>query len=343
MVGRVEHDDLEFTWYYADGVHHEATITAVADAMLAALREIIRHCAEPGAGGRTPSDFPLAALDQSTVDTLVGDGRDVEDIYPLTPMQSGMVFHALSQSDERVYFQQVAFVLEGVDDPLSLERAWQRVVDRTPVLRTRIVWEGISEPVQVVQRSVIVPVTHHDWRGLSEVERNRAWQDVLAADRAEGLDLATTPLLRVVLARSVIGVLSDVFAAYAGHEPQQRRPFRDYLEWLGGQDDGKSEEYWRRVLGDLTDPARLPFDRAPAKVHRTRSSRWLRVEVENSTRLAPETGAAPEPNGPLISLALLNRPDPPCDLEIFGQHLPADIDPADWLEMWIADAKITAD
>ncbi|HKN51283.1 MAG TPA: amino acid adenylation domain-containing protein, partial [Amycolatopsis sp.] len=305
VVGRVEHDDLEFTWYYADGVHHEATITAVADAMLAALREIIRHCAEPGAGGRTPSDFPLAALDQSTVDTLVGDGRGVEDIYPLTPMQSGMVFHALFQSDERVYFQQVAFVLEGVDDPLSLERAWQRVVDRTPVLRTRIVWEGISEPVQVVQRSVIVPVTHHDWRGLSEVERNRAWQDVLAADRAEGLDLATTPLLRVVLARlsdtevrvlwtfhhvlldgwSVFGVLSDVFAAYAGHEPQQRRPFRDYLEWLGGQDDGKSEEYWRRVLGDLTDPARLPFDRAPAKVHRTRSSRWLRVEVENSTRL----------------------------------------------------------
>ena len=68
---------------------------------------------------------------------------------------------------------------------------------------------------------------------------------------------------------------------------------------------------------------------------------YFQVMVENSTRLAPETGAAPEPNGPLISLALLNRPDPPCDLEIYGQHLPADIDPADWLDLWLAEAKIT--
>jgi hypothetical protein len=64
--------------------------------MLGVLREIIEHCAAPGAGGRSPSDFPLARLDQATVDVLVGDGRGVEDVYPLTPMQAGMVFHGLS-------------------------------------------------------------------------------------------------------------------------------------------------------------------------------------------------------------------------------------------------------
>ncbi|NBH06500.1 non-ribosomal peptide synthetase, partial [Amycolatopsis sp. SID8362] len=302
VVGRVEAGELELTWYYAEGVHRQSTVEHLAAGMASALGEIIRHCTRPGAGGRTPSDFPLVRLDQSTVDELAGDGRAVEDVYPLTPMQSGMVFHALAQREERVYFQQVAFVLDGVDDPEALARAWQRVVDRTPVLRSRIVWEGVPEPVQVVLRQVTVPVTHLDWRGA---DQEQAWRDVVAADRAEGLDLTASPLLRLTLARlsdtevrvlwtfhhvlldgwSVFGVLSDVFAAYAGGELPERPPFRDYVAWLGRQDDAEAERYWRGELGDLAAPARLPFDRAPAHAHATRSSEWLRVPVDSSARL----------------------------------------------------------
>ncbi|MGA6168322.1 non-ribosomal peptide synthase/polyketide synthase [Amycolatopsis magusensis] len=305
VVGRVEGGQLEVTWYYADGVHEKSTVDRLAGDLVAALREIIRHCTRPDAGGRTPSDFPLAALDQSTVDSIAGDGRAVEDVYPLTPMQAGMVFHALSQREERLYFQQVAFVLDGASDPEALARAWQRVVDRTPVLRTRIVWEGVPEPLQVVQRRVRVPVTHHDWRGYGPAEQDRAWQDVLAADRAEGLDLTATPLLRLTLARlsdtgirvlwtfhhvlldgwSVFGVLSDVFAAHAGAELPERPPFRDYLRWLADQDDADAEQHWRDELGDLTAPARLPFDRPPAQAHTSRSAQWLRVSVARSARL----------------------------------------------------------
>ncbi|MFE3784986.1 amino acid adenylation domain-containing protein, partial [Amycolatopsis sp. NPDC059090] len=308
VVGRVEAGELELTWYYAEGVHERSTMDTLAAAMTTALREIIRHCAEPGAGGRTPSDFPLAALNQSTVDELVGDGREVEDVYPLTPMQSGMVFHALSQPGERVYFQQVGFVLDGVrneTDVAALERAWQQVVDRTPVLRTRIAWEGVPEPVQVVQRQVPIPIARHDWRDRTSDERDRAWRELLAADRAEGLDFTEMPLLRLAFARlsdtevrvlwtfhhvlldgwSVFGVLSDVFAAYSRAELPERPPFRDYVAWLDRQDDAAAEEHWRRELGSLVAPARLPYDRAPAQAHTSRSSEWLRVPVENSARL----------------------------------------------------------
>ena len=67
-------------------------------------------------------------MDQATVDRLVGNGRSVEDVYPLTPMQAGMVFHDLSHGDQEVYLQQMAFVLEGVPDPHLLGAAWQHVV-----------------------------------------------------------------------------------------------------------------------------------------------------------------------------------------------------------------------
>ncbi|ANN17189.1 non-ribosomal peptide synthetase [Amycolatopsis orientalis] len=311
VVGRVDGDELEFSWYYAEGVHREETVARLAGSLVTALRSIVAHCAGPGVWGRTPSDFPLARLDQATVDRLATP--EVEDIHPLTPMQSGMVFHALSQGEERVYFQQVAFVLDGVTDPAILARAWQRVVDRTPVLRTRIVWEGVDEPVQVVGREVTVPITHHDWSALSEVERETAWRAVLDRDRAEGMDLAAVPLLRLTLARlsgtevrvlwtfhhvlldgwSVFGILSDVFAchgAFTRGEAEQlprRRPFRDYVEWLAHQDDRLAETHWRTVLGDLTSPARLPFDRPPAQAHTTRSSEWLTVELDTdeTTRL----------------------------------------------------------
>ncbi|WP_455551124.1 non-ribosomal peptide synthase/polyketide synthase [Amycolatopsis azurea] len=300
VVGRVESGELELTWYYTEGVHHEATVGRLAEAMLTALREIIEHCAAPGSGGRTPSDFPLADLDQSTVDALVGDGRDVEDVYALTPMQAGMVFHSLSQQEERLYFQQVGFVLEGVDDVDALAEAWQHVVDRTPVLRTRIAWEGVPEPVQVVRRRVTVPVTRLDWRAHTPAGQARFWQEVLASDRAEGLDLDGETLLRLTLARlsdtevrvlwtfhhvlldgwSVFGVLSDVFAAYAGEEPAERPPFRDYVAWLDRQDDAEAERHWRRELGDFTAPARLT-----AQDHTSRSAGWVRVPVESSARL----------------------------------------------------------
>ncbi|MGH8964792.1 MAG: condensation domain-containing protein, partial [Actinomycetes bacterium] len=135
IIGQVENGELELAWSYSSQVHDEATVQRLAIEMIQALREIIEHCVQPGAGGRTPFDFPLTCLDQSTVDRIVGDGRSVEDIYPLTPMQAGMLFHNLVDSSSGAYLDQVCLRLSGLSDPHALGMAWQRVVDRTPILR----------------------------------------------------------------------------------------------------------------------------------------------------------------------------------------------------------------
>ncbi len=178
-----------------------STVGRLAEAMAGALRGVIEHCAGPGAGGRTPSDFPLAGLDQAGVDVLAGDGSGVEDIYPLTPMQAGMVFHALSQGDQGVYVEQVSFVLGGVGDPAVLGEAFQRVTDATPVLRTAVAWQDVPRPVQVVRRRAPLPVTRLDWAELAEGDRAAELDRVLAADRAAGFDLGAAPLMRLTLAR----------------------------------------------------------------------------------------------------------------------------------------------
>ncbi|WP_410573852.1 non-ribosomal peptide synthase/polyketide synthase [Amycolatopsis sp. cmx-4-61] len=298
VVGRVDRDCLELTWYYARDTHTAATVERLAAELVAALGEAVAHCAEPGAGGRTPSDFPLARLDQRQVDRIAGDGRGVADIHPLTPMQAGMVFHGLSQESQGVYFEQVTAVLDGVAEPRVMAEAWQHVVDRTPVLRGGIVWEDVAEPLLVVHREARVPVTELDWR---DRDREEALRELLAEDRARPFDLAAAPLLRVTLARlpgdavqlvwtfhhvlldgwSVFQVLSDVCTAYAalrdGTPPAlpHRRPFGDYVTWLSGQTAEGAEEYWRRELAGVTEPTPLPYDRVPAFAHETSSSTWV--------------------------------------------------------------------
>jgi amino acid adenylation domain-containing protein/non-ribosomal peptide synthase protein (TIGR01720 family) len=305
IVGAVEDGTLGFTWYYSANVHHERTVAGLAERLTGALREIIAYCARPEVGGHTPSDFPLARLDQAAVDRIAG--VDVDDVYPLTPMQAGMMFHGLAQRDQSVYFEQVSFTLSGVDNPATLHAAWQQVVDRTPVLRSALVWTGVDEPLQIVRRSVTLPVTHVDWRKVPD--RASALDVLLAQDRAQGMDLATAPLMRVTIARcavdevvvlwtfhhvlldgwSVFAVLSDVFAAHAalragasvGRTLPDRRPFRDYLGWLAAQDRSTAETYWRGVLAGFDTPTPLPVDHRPLEGHATTSSEWLPIELSD--------------------------------------------------------------
>ncbi|MFB9907499.1 non-ribosomal peptide synthase/polyketide synthase [Allokutzneria oryzae] len=300
VAGVVENGELELTWIYSENVHDERTVRRVAEQTMSALREIVVHCGRPGSGGRTPSDFPLARLSQSQVDLVAGNGNNIEDIYPLTPLQAGMLFHSLVDADSGVYVDQIRLTLDGVRDPNALAEAWQRVVDRNPILRSGVVWDGVDEPVQVVRRDITLPVKHFDWRELSEEDRDRELERVLTEDRAEGMDLTGEVLMRVAIARytddrvllvwsshhvlldgwSTAQVFGEVCDIYAGvTAPVVRRPFRDYLRWLGAQDTARAEEHWRRVLSGFESPTPLPFDRQPTEAHRAEGTEAVRVSL----------------------------------------------------------------
>ncbi|MFJ1932380.1 non-ribosomal peptide synthase/polyketide synthase [Kitasatospora sp. NPDC088160] len=306
--------ELELTWHYSDQAHEAATVRALAQATAAALTGIVEHCARPDAGGRTPSDYPLAGLDQAGVDRIAGDGRDVEDLLPLTPLQEGMLFHRLVGGPDDVYVDQAGLLLEGVGDPYAFALAWQRVADRTPALRTSVVWEGVPAPLQVVRRGVRLPVTHLDLRAVDPGERADRLARLRADDLAHGLDLATAPLTRLTLVRlpearlhllwtshhlildgwSLAQVLTDVFEEYAAlttggvPTPAVRRPFADYVHWLAGQDTAAARAHWRGVLDGFATATPLPADRVRREAHRARSAlaHTAGLSPEASERLA---------------------------------------------------------
>ncbi|MFE7430523.1 amino acid adenylation domain-containing protein, partial [Streptomyces sp. NPDC057545] len=305
VIGVVMDERLTFTWTYSTERHRAATVERLARDLATQISGFVRHCARPEAGGRSPSDFPLARLDQAAVDAVVGAGRqaqDVEDVYPLTPLQSGMLVHTLA--DPAVYLDQVSFVLEGAGDPQALAEAWQRVVDATPALRTHLVWEDVPRPLQVVRRRAALTVRHEP-AGVDPVA-------VAAAELATGIDLTSGPLMRIALVPERPGavrvvwtfhhvvldgwstsrIFADVFAQYTALTCGERAPvasgppFADYVAWLERQDPRAAEEHWRRVLDGFRAPTPLPVDRTPAPGHRAHAAERVRAE------LAPADAAA---------------------------------------------------
>ena len=131
----------------------------------------------------------------------MGQRDDIEAVYPLSPVQQGMLFHGLLAPGTANYVVQSACVIRGDFNVELFERAWQRVVDRHTALRTAFLWEGVKDPLQVVGRRVTIRLEQEDWRELSAAEQSPRLDAFLAADLARGFKFSKAPLMRLTLLR----------------------------------------------------------------------------------------------------------------------------------------------
>ncbi|MCP4662262.1 MAG: hypothetical protein GY856_43220, partial [bacterium] len=144
----------------------------------------------------------LAGLDQAKLDALLAEAPGVEDLYPLSPLQHGMLFHALYEPESGEYFQQLSFGIAGELDAAAFHRAWEWAVDRHAILRTAFSWEGLDQPLQMVQRAAALPWEEQDWRGRSPEELEQGLEAHYRSDQNRGFELSEAPLMRVTLIRT---------------------------------------------------------------------------------------------------------------------------------------------
>ncbi|WP_277965035.1 condensation domain-containing protein, partial [Pseudomonas sp. RIT-To-2] len=272
--GQVYNGELNLGWTFSRDMFAPATIQRLADDYAAELTALVAHCVDEQAQGVTPSDFPLAALDQAQLDSLSVPAGEIEDIYPLSPMQQGMLFHALYERQAGHYINQMRVDVEGLDSQ-RFHQAWQQAVARHDVLRASFVTR-FEQPLQVIRRAVRLPFVHEDWSSQPDLaQRLDAWA---IADRQAGFDLHDDPLLRIAIIRtgpdthhviytshhilmdgwSNSQLLGEVLQRYAGQAPAQTAgKYREHIQWLDRQDRQASEAFWRQQLQPVEHPTRL--------------------------------------------------------------------------------------
>ena len=210
--------------------------------------------------------------------------KNIEDIYRLSPMQQGMLFHSLYAPENGAYFEQASWTLRGDLNLDAFKRAWQTTINRHTSLRTAFMWKDLDEPLQVVYRRVDIPFEVIDWEDFNETIIPSKLIEFMEKDRRKGFELSEPPLIRLTLIKvnnkeykfvlsnhhllmdgwSQPIIFQDVllnYEAYArGAETNlpSPRPYRDYIAWLQKQDFTAARMYWKEYLKGFTAPTSLP-------------------------------------------------------------------------------------
>ncbi|WP_171048078.1 non-ribosomal peptide synthetase [Nocardia cyriacigeorgica] len=248
---------------------------------------------------RSTSRRVLVELPPSELDELTARYGPIADVLPLSPLQEGLLYHALRDGADDVYTMTARFDLAGPLDPAQLAVAVRAMLNRHPNLGAAFCYE-FDQPVQVVPASPRL-----DWR----VEDLRADADPeLLADELERdagathFDISEPPLLRILVLRltdtasrliltahhlladgwSIPIMLRETLALYHGDEPARGGYYGDYLAWLAERDAGAALDRWREYLRGVKRPSLVggvPSSAAPERESGSQRARTIGMSV----------------------------------------------------------------
>jgi amino acid adenylation domain-containing protein len=235
-----------------------------------------------GATEITPSMLSMAELTEhelaQVVATVPGGAANIADIYPLSPLQEGLLFHhVLADGGQDAYVMPAVLEFDSRERMDAFAEAVRKVVDRHDIYRTSYVWQGLREPVQVVWRHAELPVTEValDPRGTDPVAE-------LVERGGLSMDLASPPLITLHTAAvpgsgrwlalvrahhmvrdhtALVVLLTEVRAFLTGRDAElpEPLPFRNFVaQARGGVARAEHERYFEALLGDVEEPT-APF------------------------------------------------------------------------------------
>ncbi|TGU02007.1 amino acid adenylation domain-containing protein, partial [bacterium M00.F.Ca.ET.155.01.1.1] len=206
----------------------------------------------------------------------------IEDVYPATPLQGGLLYHTLAEPGGGAYLNQMRATLSGALDIAAMQAAWQAALERHAILRTGFAWQHGGAVMQIVHRKIVLPFVTHDWSGVADYDaRLGEWR---ARDLADGIAPDAAPLMRIALfirdaqtadlvwthhhllldGWSVSLLFAEILRDYRMRTNGEAAsfdaapPYRRYVEWIREAADAPATEaWWRAWAARADDPATL--------------------------------------------------------------------------------------
>ena len=222
---------------------------------------------------------------------------NVVDVYPLSPMQQGMLFHSISEPGSGVYVDQVAVTLDGELSQQKLADTIQFVAHRHAALRTIFVWDGVDQPLQIVREEVHFPVDVLDWQNHPKDAQRQQLLELVETNRRAGFDLSEAPLLKFSLIRlenersillltfhhlildgwSTHVVLKEILQHYQGASLDMAPfEFKQFIAHQQNQDANEANKYWQRELGSFESANSI----GPPKAGNETDDQYLQTSFE---------------------------------------------------------------
>ncbi|KPV61396.1 hypothetical protein QJ48_00270 [Paenibacillus sp. A3] len=281
ISGSIAGGELALTVGYSGKQYRRETMERLAGLLHTSLHDILAHCAAKERPELTPSDVVFKGLAVTERMRQIGE---IESVYPLTPMQQGILYHRLLDPESEAYLGQTAFTVRGSLDIRAFKQSLDAVVQRHDALRTNFYsgWNG--QPLQVVFRSKPADFVYEDVRRLGGSKQEAHIETIAKADKARGFGMSEEALLRVSILRTgdetyrflwsfhqivldgrdMAWIIEEVFAAYSAYRKKTRpelgpvTPYGRYIEWLEGQDFAAASAYWSHYLAGYNHQAVLP-------------------------------------------------------------------------------------
>jgi tyrocidine synthetase-3 len=242
------------------------------------------------------------------------DKKNIDDIYALTPMQEGILFHYLKDPGSDIYFEQLCLEIAGEIDFELFEKAWNFVIETNEMLRATFRWEKIENPIQVILKKHRLQPKYHDLSGEKSSEKKTRVENLKDEDRKEKFDLREVPF-RVTLCRVEAGkyemiisnhhilydgwstgvIIREFFEAYYGQNKkivkgdQEAKPtiklsYKEFIQWIQNQDKTKQKHYWKEYLARFEHPTGLLIKIKRKKTGELKSSANYPVLLERSIK-----------------------------------------------------------
>lgn len=312
----IKDDKLQVTWRYSKNLFKPATIKLLANNFIQALTDLVNEGILSETSIYTPSDFPLAVLDQSSLDKLVAEFKSSaselpREIYKLSPMQEGLLFHILEDPTSNDYFQQVRATFTGQVNHDRLKSAWENLIKTHDIFRTSFHWNDLPNPVQIVQEGIQARWDYVDCIKDNPSDKVRRMEEFLAKERDQKFDLRQAPLIKATLFRftetmflfnlsyyhiimdgwSLPIVFSEIFQHYYGiSKPPGYTPskYKEFIHWLNQQDRIEAKKFWNENLRGFNQPSLFPGVKKSDNITRsalhTVTNKTLRASISSGIK-----------------------------------------------------------
>jgi amino acid adenylation domain-containing protein/non-ribosomal peptide synthase protein (TIGR01720 family) len=284
VTGVIVGKQLLMSLHYSKSQYKTETMKRLWRQCRQELVHIISYCLAKEEVEFTPTDLTYKGLSIEILDELMSQ-YPLEDLYLLTPMQEGLLFHELHNTSGSIYFEQASYRYYEELDASIVEKSLNELFRRHDILRTSFLYKNLDYPMQVVLKARQVEFYYEDISKLiGENEKTSIIKQYKEKDRKRSFDLSKDVLMRVAVIQldkaeyeliwsyphilldgwSSGVIIAEFFEIYENflknrsYRLPAAAPYRTYIEWLEKQDKDKSRNYWKQYLEGYDEAVSFP-------------------------------------------------------------------------------------